>query len=69
MAYSRTWLLELLEDIGLKVAEQPGHRTLGHGDIGTGPCCYAARLLRRNMPRLGIVTKGHPQLPQRLRKV
>ena len=35
MAFSLTWLAEVLEDAGLKVAEQPGWRTRGRGDVGT----------------------------------
>jgi hypothetical protein len=65
MAYSLTWLPEVLEDVGLKVAEQPGWRTRGHGDVGTirGIICHhTAGPLHGNMPSLGVVTNGRPDL-------
>src|SRR5256885_4462557 len=65
MAFSLTWLPEVLENAGLKVAEQPGWRTRGHRDLG-----QIRRLLSHhtagptagNKPRLGIVTNGRPGL-------
>ena len=33
MVFSLTWLPEVLEAAGLKMAEQPGWRTRGHGDV------------------------------------
>jgi hypothetical protein len=65
MAYSLTWLPEVLEDAGLKVAEQPGWRTRGHGDVGAikGVICHHTAGSRTgNMPSLGIVTEGRPDL-------
>jgi hypothetical protein len=32
MAFSLAWLAEVLEDAGLKVAEQPGWRSRGRGE-------------------------------------
>jgi len=66
MAFSLTWLPEILEDAGLKVAEQPGWRTRGHGDMGAVKgviCHHTAGSLTGNMPSLGIVTNGRPDLP------
>lgn len=65
MAFSLTWLPEVLEAAGLKVAEQPGWRTRGHGDMGTikGVICHhTAGPKNGNMPSLGIVTNGRPDL-------
>jgi N-acetylmuramoyl-L-alanine amidase/Putative peptidoglycan binding domain len=65
MAFSLTWLPEVLEDAGLKVAEQPGWRTRGHGDVGTirGVMCHHTAGPRSGiMPSLGIVTNGRPDL-------
>jgi hypothetical protein len=65
MAFSLTWLPEVLEAAGLKVAEQPGWRTRGHGDMGTVKgviCHHTAGPKNGNMPSLGIVTNGRPDL-------
>ena len=65
MAFSLTWLPEVLENAGLKVAEQPGWRTRGHGDMGTvrGVICHhTAGPKNGNMPSLGIVTNGRADL-------
>ena len=66
MVFSLTWLPEILEDAGLKVAEQPGWRTRGRGDVGIirGVMCHhTAGPLTGIMPSLGIVTNGRPDLP------
>jgi hypothetical protein len=66
MVFSLTWLPEVLEDAGLKVAEQPGWRTHGRGDVGTirGVMCHhTAGPLTGIMPSLGIVTNGRADLP------
>ncbi|MGZ8284826.1 MAG: peptidoglycan recognition protein family protein [Allosphingosinicella sp.] len=66
MAFSLSWLPEVLENAGLKVAEQPGWLTRGRGDIGTvrGVVCHhTAGPASGNMPSLGIVTNGRPGLP------
>lgn len=65
MAFSLTWLPEVLEDAGLKVAEQPGWRTRGRGDVGTirGVMCHHTDgPLTGIMPSLGIVTNGRSDL-------
>jgi N-acetyl-anhydromuramyl-L-alanine amidase AmpD len=65
MAYSLTWLAEVLEDAGLKVAEVPGWRTTGRGDMGPIKgiiCHHTAGPARGNMPSLGIITNGRPDL-------
>jgi hypothetical protein len=66
MAFSLTWLPEVLDSAGLKVAEQPGWRTRGHGDVGTikGVICHhTAGPKTGNMPSLDIVTNGRSDLP------
>jgi hypothetical protein len=66
MAFSLSWLPEVLENAGLKVAEQPGWLTRGRGDIGTikGVICHhTAGPATGNMPSLGIVTNGREGLP------
>lgn len=65
MAFSLTWLPEVLERAGLKVAEQPGWRTHGRGDIGRvlGVMCHhTAGPAQGNMPSLNIITNGRPDL-------
>jgi hypothetical protein len=65
MVYSLTWLAEVLDGAGLKVAEQPGWRTRGRGEMGTVKgvmCHHTAGPLKGNMPSLGIVTNGRPDL-------
>jgi peptidoglycan hydrolase-like protein with peptidoglycan-binding domain len=65
MAFSLSWLPEVLEDAGLKVAEQPGWLNRGHGPMGTvrGVMCHHTAGPRTgNMPSLGVVTNGRPGL-------
>src|SRR5215208_469569 len=65
MAFSLIWLPEVLEEVGLKVAEQTGWRTRGHGDVGSikGVICHHTAGARTgNMPSLGVVTNGRPGL-------
>lgn len=66
MVFSLTWLPEVLEGAGLKVAEQPGWRTRGRGEMGQvrGVMCHhTAGPLSGIMPSLGIVTEGRSDLP------
>jgi len=66
MAYSLTWLPKVLLDAGLKVAEQPGWKTRGHGNVGSikGVMCHhTAGGLKGNMPSLNVVTYGRSGLP------
>jgi hypothetical protein len=67
-AFSLTWLPEVLRGAGLKVAEQPGWRNRGRGDVGPikGVMCHATgvgRSVPGNMPSLGITTDGRVDLP------
>jgi hypothetical protein len=65
-AFSLTWLPEVLEGAGLKVAEQPGWRTRGRGDFGTikGVMCHhTAGPAHGNMPSLGVITNGRADSP------
>lgn len=65
MAFSLTWLPQVLEDAGLKVAEQPGWRTRGRGDMGRvrGVMCHhTAGPPNGIMPSLGLVTNGRHDL-------
>jgi hypothetical protein len=66
MAFSLTWLPKILLDAGLKVAEQPGWKTRGRGDVGTVKgviCHHTAGAKTGNMPSLGVVTHGRSDLP------
>ena len=65
MAFSLTWMPKVLLDAGVKVAEQPGWQTRGRGPMGVvrGVICHHTAGARRgNMPSLGIVTNGRPDL-------
>jgi hypothetical protein len=65
MAFSLTWMPQVLLDAGLKVAEQPGWRSRGRGDVGTikGVICHhTAGAKTGNMPSLATVTNGRPGL-------
>jgi len=67
MAFSLTWLPEVLEGAGLKVAEQPGWRTRGRGDVGEirGVICHHTATTNKtlNMPTLGSLINGRPAGP------
>lgn len=65
MAFSLTWLPQVLLDAGLKVAEQPGWKTRGHGNVSTikGVICHhTAGPKTGNMPSLDAITNGVPGL-------
>lgn len=65
MVFSLTWLPEVLEGAGLKVAEQPGWRTRGLSDMGAVKgviCHHTAGPRSGNMPSLGVITNGRPDL-------
>lgn len=66
MAYSLTWLVEVLSAAGLKVAETPGWLTRGRGDIGTvkGVMCHHTATTNKslNMPSLRLITEGRSDL-------
>ena len=65
MPFSLTWLSQVLLDAGLKVAEQPGWQSRGRGDVGPikGVICHhTAGPLNGNMPSLGIIINGRPDL-------
>ena len=66
MAFALTWLANVLENAGLKVAEQSGWQTRGRTDMGTvrGVMCHhTAGPKTGNMPSLGIITNGRSDLP------
>lgn len=66
MAYSLTWLADVLLDVGLKVAEQPDWRTRGRREMGEvrGVICHHTAGPRNgNMPSLDVVTNGRSDLP------
>lgn len=66
MAFSLAWLVDVLEEAGLKVAEQPDWRTRGRAEMGTvrGVMCHhTAGPKTGNMPSLGIITEGRSDLP------
>lgn len=65
MAYSLTWLPDVLEAAGLKVAEQPGWLDRGVGDAGATKgviCHHTGGAATGNMPSLGVITNGRPGL-------
>ena len=59
-----TWLADVLKDAGLKVAQQPGWQTRGKpmGTVKGVMCHHTAGPKTGNMPSLGIVTNGRPNL-------
>ena len=68
MTYALTWLPEVLEQAGLKVAETPGWRTRGRGEMGTvrGVICHhtaTPNTHAANMPTLGLLVSGRVDLP------
>jgi hypothetical protein len=67
MVYALTWLPEVLEAAGLKVAEVPGWRTRGRADMGVvrGVICHHTGRNRRdaNMPTLQILIDGRAASP------
>jgi hypothetical protein len=61
IAFALRWLAEVLEDAGLKVAEQPGWRTRGRGDVGPTKgviCHHTAGPETGIMPSLGVVIRA-----------
>jgi len=65
MAFSLTWLPEVLEAAGLKVAEIPGWRDRARGEMGNvrGVICHHTGGPRRgNMPSLNVVIDGRSDL-------
>ena len=57
MAFSLTWLAQVLKDAGLKVAEQPGWQSRGRGPMGN--------VKRRHLPPYGRPEIGDHAEPQR----
>jgi N-acetyl-anhydromuramyl-L-alanine amidase AmpD len=65
MAFALTWLADVLLEAGLRVAEQPGWKTRGNGDVDAiaGVMCHhTAGAKNGNMPSLGVVTNGRQDL-------
>jgi hypothetical protein len=67
MLYKLTWLPKVLKDAKLKVAEHPGWKTRGHGNVGTikGVICHHTAgppASRGNMPSLRVVAEGRKDL-------
>jgi peptidoglycan hydrolase-like protein with peptidoglycan-binding domain len=62
MAFSLTWLPDVLKDAGLKVAEVPGWKNLGIADMGPikGVLCHHTGTASRsgNMPSLNTLIHG-----------
>jgi peptidoglycan hydrolase-like protein with peptidoglycan-binding domain len=66
MAFSLTWLAQVLGDAGLKVAEQPGWQDRGRGPRGTirGILCHHTAGPKTGiMPSLKVITEGRSDLP------
>lgn len=66
MAFSLTWLPQILKDRGLKVALTDGWENRGHGDVGriVGVICHhtATPGKKANMPTLNTLIQGRPDL-------
>lgn len=63
--YSLTWLAEILEDAGLKVAETPGWRSRGRADMPRPRgvmCHHTANPHSGNMPTLNLLINGRSDL-------
>src|ERR1043165_8382021 len=66
MAYSLSWLPEVLRSAGLIVAEEPGWLSRGRGDMGTvrGVVCHhTGTATPGNMPTLNMLKVGRSDLP------
>ena len=66
MVFALTWLPEVLEAAGLKVAEQPGWRTRGRAEMGTvrGVMCHHTGTRGGGvMPTLRTITEGRAAGP------
>ncbi|MDP9840736.1 N-acetyl-anhydromuramyl-L-alanine amidase AmpD [Neorhizobium huautlense] len=66
MTFSLTWLVEVLEDANLKVAEVPGWRSRGRADmprVRGVMCHHTAGPAAGNMPSLRVITEGRADLP------
>src|SRR5215471_6714030 len=67
MAFSLTWLPQVLKDSGLKVAVTPGWEDRGRGDVGeiVGVICHhtATPGPKTNMPTLTTLIQGRSDLP------
>jgi peptidoglycan hydrolase-like protein with peptidoglycan-binding domain len=67
MAFSLTWLPEVLKIAGLRVSEVPGWQDRGRGDVGRifGVICHhtaTPKSVPGNMPTLNILINGRPGL-------
>jgi N-acetyl-anhydromuramyl-L-alanine amidase AmpD len=66
MPFSLTWLAQVLLDAGLKVAEQPGWKERGRGEIGPikGVICHHTAGPKNGiMPSLRVIIEGRDDLP------
>lgn len=66
MDFSLTWLPDVLKEAGLKVAEQPGWRSRGVGDVETtrGVICHHTGVRGKGvMPTLKALVNGRPASP------
>jgi len=66
MAYSLAWLLQVLQDAGLKVAPVDGWDGRGNGDVRATVgviCHHTAGPRNGNMPSLNTLLNGRPDLP------
>jgi peptidoglycan hydrolase-like protein with peptidoglycan-binding domain len=66
MAFSLTWLPDVLTAAGLKVAPVEGWKTRGRGEMGKVQgviCHHTAGSRNGNMPSLGLLIKGRSDLP------
>ena len=69
MVFALSWLPDVLEAAGLKVAEVPGWRTRGRGEMGQvrGVICHHTAGPRPgNMPSLDVLIRGRLTGPKKL---
>jgi len=66
MTFALTWLADVLLAARLKVAQQPDWQSRGRREMGEVKgviCHHTAGPAHGNMPSLGLVTNGRPDLP------
>lgn len=65
MTYSLTWLADTLRAAGLAVAEEPGWKSRGRGEMGQVKGVllhHTAGPLKGNAPSLNLIVNGRPDL-------
>lgn len=66
MSFALQWMPGVLRAADIKVIEQPGWQTRGHGDMKAVKailCHHTGGAKKGNLPTLNILVKGRPDLP------